>query len=105
MITFVSLFLGLVFGVRPVEVVVSGAVVTVELRLDGKPVGVIRQAPWTTEFSNHYRIHRALKETAGGNVAEPMRGDPVPHDFHYSSNENDQWLTAHDLTELLKTIP
>jgi hypothetical protein len=46
MIAFVSLFLGLMFGSRPVEVVVGEGVAAVELRLDGQRVDLIRQAPW-----------------------------------------------------------
>ncbi|MCP4656611.1 MAG: hypothetical protein GY856_14455 [bacterium] len=49
MIAFASLFLGLVFGVQSVEVVVGDAVAAVELRLDGRRLGVIREAPWTME--------------------------------------------------------
>ncbi len=47
MIAFVSLFLSLILGVRPVEVVVGEGVAAVEIRLDGESVGSLRQAPWT----------------------------------------------------------
>lgn len=46
MITFLSLFLGLVTGVHTVELAVSDAVAEVEVRLDGEAVGVLREAPW-----------------------------------------------------------
>ncbi len=49
MIAFASLFLGLMFGVRPVEVVVGEGVAAVELRLDGRRLGTIRGAPWVME--------------------------------------------------------
>lgn len=49
MIAFASLFLGLVYGVQPLEVVVGDAVAAVEIRLDGEPVGTIEKAPWTME--------------------------------------------------------
>lgn len=65
----------------------------------------VDEAPWTSDCGDTYRIHRHLKESAGGKVQESARGEPVPEGFHYSSNENDQWLTARAMTELLKTIP
>lgn len=46
MIAFASLFLGLVLGERPVELVVGDGVAAVELRLDGAKVGELREAPW-----------------------------------------------------------
>ncbi len=50
MIAFASLFLGLLFGVRDVEVVVAdAAVAAVELRLDGERLGVMREPPWRME--------------------------------------------------------
>ena len=49
MIAFASLFLGLFFGVKPVEVVVGQGVATVELRLDGESLGTLRGAPWVKD--------------------------------------------------------
>ncbi len=49
MIAFATLFLGLMLGVRPVEVVVGQGVAAVELRLDGRRLGTIRGAPWVME--------------------------------------------------------
>ncbi len=46
MIAFASLFLGLFFGVKPVEVVVGQDVATVELLLDGQSLGTLRGEPW-----------------------------------------------------------
>ncbi len=46
MIAFASLFLGLFFGVKPVEVVVGRDVAAVELRLDGRSLGTMRGEPW-----------------------------------------------------------
>lgn len=46
MIVFASLFLGLVFGERPVELVVGEAVAVVEMRLDGELLGTLREEPW-----------------------------------------------------------
>jgi len=47
MVSFLSVFLGLVAGVQPVGIAVGGAVVAVEIRLDGCSVGSLRDAPWT----------------------------------------------------------
>ncbi len=49
MIAFASLFLGLVLGTKPVELVVGDGVAAVELRLDGAMVGELREAPWALE--------------------------------------------------------
>lgn len=46
MIAFVTLLLGLISGVYPIEVTVSGPVVAVELTLDGAPAGRIEGPPW-----------------------------------------------------------
>ena len=59
-ISFTSLFLGLITGIHPVEVAVAKPVVAVELRLDGRTVGVMRQAPWNIpcDFGKTLRPHR-----------------------------------------------
>ena len=46
MLTFVTLLLGLTTGIRPVEVAVGPGVAAVELRLDGRTVATLTQAPW-----------------------------------------------------------
>lgn len=46
MITFVTLLLGLISGVYPIEVQVSGPVAAVEFTLDGAPAGRVEKAPW-----------------------------------------------------------
>lgn len=46
MVTFITLFLGLVVGTHPVEMAVSGPVTAVELRLDGETMGTARAEPW-----------------------------------------------------------
>ena len=46
MIEFATLFLSLVTGIHPVEVVVTDPVVSVEIVLDGQTVGVIEGEPW-----------------------------------------------------------
>lgn len=47
MLAFLTLFLGLVSGVRPVELSAGEAVAAVEIRLDGKAVGRLASAPWS----------------------------------------------------------
>ena len=47
MLTFLTLFLGLVSGVRRVDLAVGDAVATVEVRLDGRAVGLLKAAPWS----------------------------------------------------------
>lgn len=49
MVTFVSLFLGIVFGVHPVEVLVGEEVAAVEIRLDGELVGRLEGEPWKAD--------------------------------------------------------
>ena len=46
MITFASLFLGLVLGSHSVEVLVDDSVAVVEIHLDGAPIALIEGAPW-----------------------------------------------------------
>ena len=46
MITFASLFLGLIVGVRPVEVVVGEPVARVEFLLDGERAALLEGPPW-----------------------------------------------------------
>ena len=45
-IVFISVFLGLVSGMQPVELHVDESVKTVRLLLDGKELAVLHQAPW-----------------------------------------------------------
>lgn len=46
MLTFVSIFLGLVSGVHPVELAVGKHIAAIEIRLDGRTLGRLRGAPW-----------------------------------------------------------
>src|SRR3712207_6811282 len=46
MIAFATLLLGLISGVYPIEVTVSGPVAAVEFTLDGAPAGRIEGPPW-----------------------------------------------------------
>jgi hypothetical protein len=59
-VSFVTLLLGLVTGVHPVSVAVTGPVAAVELRLDGAKVGVASGPPWTVrcDFGHALRPHK-----------------------------------------------
>src|SRR6185295_6138672 len=46
MIAFVTLLLGLISGIYPIEVAVGGSVTVVELTLDGAPAGRLERPPW-----------------------------------------------------------
>ena len=65
-LTFASLFLGLVVGVRPVRVVTTGPVAAVVYRLDGRAVARSSESPWAgsvdfgAEFSPHELVARAF---------------------------------------------
>jgi hypothetical protein len=66
MIAFATLFLGLVVGLHPVAVTVRGAVVSVEIEVDGSPAGRMEASPWKTvidlgpELAPHELVARAL---------------------------------------------
>ncbi len=83
MIAFVSLFLGLVIGARPVTVTASGPVAAVELLLDGAPVARMEQKPWTAlvdfgpELSPHELVARAL-DARGHEIARARQWLNLP---------------------------
>ncbi len=60
MITFITLFLGLVTGPHQVQVAVGEPVAAVEFRLDGEQVAVDRDEPWSAQcdFGAELRPHR-----------------------------------------------
>ncbi len=62
MIAFASLFLGLVVGLEPVELLVGDAVATVEIRLDGAVAGELRGEPWSLvcDFGQQLRPHELI---------------------------------------------
>ncbi len=62
MITFVSLFLGLVLGAQPVQLDVSGDIATVVLELDGQQVARLAGPPWSTtcDFGRPLQPHRLV---------------------------------------------
>ncbi len=73
MIEFVTLFLMLTWGVRPVEVAVGGAVAAVELHLDGETVGRLEGEPWSLEvdFGQALRPH-VLEAVALDGAGRPL---------------------------------
>jgi hypothetical protein len=68
MISFLTLFLGLIAGSQPVEVSVAGRVAAVEFLLDGASAGRPERPPWFsrvdfgTELEPHELVARALDE-------------------------------------------
>jgi hypothetical protein len=84
MITFLSLFFGLITGPYPVELTVGGPVASVELLLDGRSVGRIQGPPWKTEIDfgpdllPHELTARAL-DAAGREVARAQEWVNLPH--------------------------
>lgn len=82
MIAFVTLFLGLIAGPMTVEVAVSGTVRSVELRLDGRPVGSLGRPPWSTtvdfgELATHELVAVA-RDAAGAEVDRAVQLINVP---------------------------
>ena len=62
MIAFASLFLGLIVGPEPVELLAGDAVAMVEVRLDGELVGELRGEPWTLvcDFGSELAPHELV---------------------------------------------
>ncbi len=75
MIAFLSVFLGLITGVQPVELAVSGGVAEVEVRLDGELVGRLREEPWKLEcdFGRELATHELLAVARGPHGRELAR--------------------------------
>lgn len=71
-VAFASLFLGLVLGVQPVELVVGDGVARVELLLDGEPVGERTAAPWVipVDLGQSLSPHRLEAIARDGEGAE-----------------------------------
>ncbi len=71
-LVFVTVFLGLIAGTQPVELLVPADVAKVELRLDGRAVAVITRPPWraSVDFGDELLPHRleAVALDAGGAV-------------------------------------
>lgn len=83
MIAFVTLLLGLISGVYPIEVTVSGPVAAVEFTLDGAPAGRVEHAPWVgkvdlgADLRPHQLVTRAL-DAQGKEIASAMQWINLP---------------------------
>ncbi len=62
MVHFLSFLVGLVVGVHPIEVAVTGPVSRVEIRLDGETVAQLKSGPWRTEIDLGPTLKPALLE-------------------------------------------
>lgn len=62
MVTFLSLFLWLITDVHPVKVVADPRVVSVEILLDGKSIGVVTEPDWEVkcDFGKQLRPHQLI---------------------------------------------
>ena len=74
MIAFVTLLLGLISGVYPIEVTVGGPVAAVEMTLDGAPAGRVTSSPWVVkvDLGRDLRPHRLVaraRDAQGGEIA------------------------------------
>jgi len=71
-LVFLTVFLGLVAGRQPVELLVPADVARVELRLDGRTVSTLRRPPWkaNVDFGDALLPHRleAVAFDAGGAI-------------------------------------
>ena len=83
MITFVTLILGLISGVYPIEVAVGGPVAAVEFVLDGAPAGRLAGPPWIarvdlgSDLRPHELVARAL-DAEGGEIARATQWLNLP---------------------------
>ncbi|MEM9598361.1 MAG: hypothetical protein AAGD06_29115, partial [Acidobacteriota bacterium] len=72
MVEFVTLFLGLTFGVHPVQLTVTGDPVRVELRLDADVVATLDEPPWRAQvdFGSRLTPHELEAVAIGSDGAE-----------------------------------
>lgn len=83
MIAFVTLLLGLISGVYPIEVTVSGPVAKVEFLIDGALAGATSYPPWKTfvdlgaDLEPHELVARAL-DAKGGEIARAAQWINIP---------------------------
>ncbi|MEM1204760.1 MAG: hypothetical protein AAGN66_16145 [Acidobacteriota bacterium] len=72
MVEFVTLFLGLTFGVHPVQLTVTGDPVRVELRLDAEVVATLDEPPWRAQvdFGSRLTPHELEAVAIGSDGAE-----------------------------------
>ena len=74
-IAFLTLFLGLVSGSRPVALTASPGVARIELRLDGRSAGTVSGPPWagTLDFGRSLLPHRLEARGFAGDGSEVAR--------------------------------
>ena len=83
MIAFVTLILGLISGVYPIEVTVSGPVAAVEFTLDGTPAGRVEHPPWIGRINlgpgllPHQLVARAL-DAQGNEISHATQWINLP---------------------------
>jgi hypothetical protein len=83
MIAFVTLLLGLISGVYPIEVTVGGPVAAVEITLDGAVAGRLTGPPWIArvdlgrDLRPHALVVRAL-DARGGEIARATQWINLP---------------------------
>lgn len=83
MITFLTLFLGITTGVRPVEVAVGPGIATVELRLDARAIATLEKSPWkaTADFGPEPAPHELVavgRDAAGAEIARARQMVNLP---------------------------
>lgn len=83
---FASLFLGLVVGRQPVELLVAPPVATVEVRLDGRVAGHLQQAPWRLDVDLGvallpHRLEAVGRDAAGREVARVVQRVNLPRAY------------------------
>ncbi len=83
---FLTLFLGLITGVHPVELTIADPqVVRIELLLDGRTVGVLTDSPWrlTADLGDELTPHELAAvgyDSAGREVSEARQWINMPRD-------------------------
>jgi hypothetical protein len=77
MIEFLTLFVGLIVGTHPVEVIASGKVARVEIRLDGELLTEIPRSPWVAECDFGRELSPALLEAVAFDAAGRELGRDV----------------------------
>jgi len=83
MVTILSLLLGLVVGVQPIEWAVTGDVASVEIVLDGQTIGTLHGEPWVLacdfgeELAPHYLVAIG-RDTDGVEVSRAVRRINLP---------------------------
>ncbi len=75
MVTFISLFLGLILGEQPIQLGVDDTVASVELRLDDEAIATLRGEPWLLrhDFGDRLEPHRLVAIARDGEGVEVAR--------------------------------